>query len=122
MDFCQIKATMKPQVCMYWLRIICGIREGRVGEREREALYRISGSLSLPEKKCSVKTRQRKNESEKCLAKQPVTDLLCDFGQQKECSFSLNSQSYILPIELLLLRDSSNLFTSLLSSSLRNAN
>lgn len=120
MDFCQIKATMKPQVCMYWLRIICGIREGRASERERGSAQNFRKTVPA-RKKCSVKTRQRENESEKCLAKQPVTDLLCDFGQQKEYSFSLNSQSYIHPIELLLLRDSSNLFTSLLSSSLRNA-
>lgn len=34
MDLCQIKATMKPQVCMYWLKIICGSREGLTGRRE----------------------------------------------------------------------------------------
>jgi len=37
-DLCQIKETIKPQVCRYWLKNVCGSQEGLTGTRERLSL------------------------------------------------------------------------------------
>lgn len=63
-------------------------------------------------KSAMFKKIHKKNESKKRLAKQLVNNLLCDFGAERT---QFLPPSLVLFTELLILRNFSKLFTSLLT-------
>lgn len=96
-DLWHIKATMKPEVSMYWLKIIGMSKKGLTGRRcFLKALRKTLLKFAM------FKKIHKKNESKKCLAKQLVNNLLCDFGAQRT---QFLSPSPVLFTELLILRN-----------------
>lgn len=60
MDLCQIKATMKPQGCMYWSKIVCGSREGLTGRRKRLSIKLQEECPCQKNMRCKDKTEEER--------------------------------------------------------------